>query len=84
MYSHPNLSQIKFLASLLAGLRGSGYSLFLGNSGFPGDSGHIPDIPNLKGIYTLFTAVLSFSSFYHIDRPPVSPRRRSPISLSPP
>jgi hypothetical protein len=48
MYSHPNLSQIKFLANLLAGLRGSGNSgLFPGESGFPGNSGLGPDIPGL-------------------------------------
>jgi hypothetical protein len=41
MYSHPNLSQIKFLENVLVGLRGSG------NSVFPGDSGPGPDILGL-------------------------------------
>jgi hypothetical protein len=48
IYSHPNLSQIKFLANLLAGLRGSGNSgLFSGDSGFPGNSGPIPECLDL-------------------------------------
>jgi hypothetical protein len=45
MYSHPNLSQIKFLTNLLPGLRGSGNSgQISGKSGFLGDSGPSPDI----------------------------------------
>jgi hypothetical protein len=48
IYSHPNLSQIKFLANLLAGLRGSGNSgKFLGDSGFPRNSGPGPECPDL-------------------------------------
>jgi hypothetical protein len=48
MYSHPNLSQFKFLANLLAGLRGSGNSgNFPGDSRFPENSGPGPECPNL-------------------------------------
>jgi hypothetical protein len=41
IYNLPNLSRIKFLENLLAGLRGSGVSgFFLENPGFP----NIPDL----------------------------------------
>jgi hypothetical protein len=43
IYNLPNLSKIKFLENLLAGLRGSGNSgKFPGDSGFPGNSGSGP------------------------------------------
>jgi hypothetical protein len=48
IYSHPNLSQIKFLANLLAGLRRSGNSeKFPGDSGFPGNSEPGPEYLDL-------------------------------------
>jgi hypothetical protein len=47
IYNLPNLSQIKFLANLVAGLRGSGNSGdFPGDSGFLGNSGHGPEYPD--------------------------------------
>jgi hypothetical protein len=46
-YSLPNLSKIKFLANLVAGLRGSGNSeKFLGDFGFPGNSGPGSECPD--------------------------------------
>jgi hypothetical protein len=48
IYSHPNLSQIKFLANLLAGLRGSrNFGKFPGDSGFSGNSGPGLECPDL-------------------------------------
>jgi hypothetical protein len=61
MYSHQNLSPIKFLANLLAGLMGSGNSgLFPGDFGFPRNSRLGPDILDLYGRNTIFTVVFSF------------------------
>jgi hypothetical protein len=74
IYSHPNLSQIKFLANLLAGLRGSGnFRKFPGDFRFPENSGPGPECPDLWGINTLFTTVVPFSFLYHFDWPPPSP-----------
>jgi hypothetical protein len=72
IYSYPNLSQIKFLANLLAGLRRSG------NSGLFPEIPGFPETPDLSRsvrtfrvyIYTLFTAVNSSFSLYRVDRPP--------------
>jgi hypothetical protein len=48
IYSHPNLSQIKFLENLLAGLRGRGNSgKFPEDSGFPGNSEPGPEYLDL-------------------------------------
>jgi hypothetical protein len=48
IYNLPNLSKIKFLANLLAGLRGSGNSgKFPRDSGFPGNFGSGPECPDL-------------------------------------
>jgi hypothetical protein len=48
IYSHPNLSQIKFLANLLTGLRGSGYpGKFPGDFEFPENSGSSPECLDL-------------------------------------
>jgi hypothetical protein len=47
IYNVPNLSKIKFLANLVARLRGSGNSGdFPGDSGFPRNSGHGPEYPD--------------------------------------
>jgi hypothetical protein len=47
IYNLPNPSNIKFLANLVAGLRGSGNSGdFPGDSGFPGNSGPGPEYPD--------------------------------------
>jgi hypothetical protein len=48
MYTHPNLSQIKFLADLLAGCQGEQIlRTFSENFKFPGDPRLGPDIPGL-------------------------------------
>jgi hypothetical protein len=53
IYNLPNLSKIKFLANLLAGLRGSGVSeIFPEMSGFPRCFGPGPEILGYKGINT--------------------------------
>jgi hypothetical protein len=77
-YSHQNLSQVKFLANLLAGLRGSGNSgKFPGGSGFPGNSGLSPRLTH------------SFT-FYRVVYPPPHSRRLpslphiAPRQFSPP
>jgi hypothetical protein len=82
IYNLPNLSKIKFLANLLAGLRGSRDSgTFPGESGFPGYSGPSPESPGCKGINTLLPQPKV--TFYHLsqfDRTPSS----LVASLSPP
>jgi hypothetical protein len=55
IYNLPNLSRIKFLENLLAGLRGSGVSgIFPRKSGFPGYSGPGPETLGCKGINTFY------------------------------
>jgi hypothetical protein len=47
IYNLSNLSQIKFLANLVAGLRGSGnFGDFPGDSGFPRNFGPGPEYPD--------------------------------------
>jgi hypothetical protein len=81
IYNLPNLSKIKFLANLLAGLRGSGdFGIFPGESGFPGNSGPGPETPGRKGINTLYRGQRTpFTPLSQFDRTqPVS--RRLPLS----
>jgi hypothetical protein len=82
IYSHPNLSQIKFLANLVIGLRGSGNSgVFPGESEFPGNSGPGPESPGCKGINTLYRGQRTpFTPFHSLTAPTPSPV----ASLSPP
>jgi hypothetical protein len=70
----------KFLANLLAGLRGSGvFGFFPGMSGFPGYSGPGPEILGYKGINTFLPQSTGpIHSFYSLTAPSPSP---SPPSL---
>jgi hypothetical protein len=72
IYNLPNLSKIKFLANLLAGLRGSGDSgIFPGESGFPGNSGPGPESPGCKGINILYRGQRTpFTHFHSLTAPP--------------
>jgi hypothetical protein len=67
IYNLPNLSRIKFLENLLAGLRGSGVSgVFPGKSGFPGHSGPGPETPGCKSINTFYRGQKDTSTLFTV------------------
>jgi hypothetical protein len=56
-YSHPNLSQIKFLANLLTGFRGSGVSGGADTPDFASETLDFPEIPDSLQTFPTFKGI---------------------------